>query len=184
MDIETFTFWSRLDVPGSDSAWVVRLEEGWMIYGAAVFAHENGPAFLNYGIEYDAAWETKLATIEGYIGDEPVRHAFMFQQGIWAHNGVRVDGMDGITQIDFGFTPATNYPILKKLNLSIGREANIESAWFDVGQKTISRLPQRFERQDERYYAYDAPRFGYSGFLDVMENGFVKVYPGLWEAKR
>jgi hypothetical protein len=65
--------------------------------------------------------------------------------------------------------------------LKIGEESPAPAAWLSFPELAIERLVQQYHRVDRTSYAYQAPTAGYADTLDVMENGFVTRYPGLWE---
>jgi hypothetical protein len=64
-----------------------------------------------------------------------------------------------------------------------GRAADVPVAWLDVSAGSLEALSQRYERRAEVTYWYEAPRFGYAALLEVTPAGFVKRYPGLWQAE-
>lgn len=183
MGVEAFILWRRLDVQGRDACWLERTVRGWELYGAAVFAHETGPAFINYNLEYDTQWRTQAAHTRGRVGMRNFEHNIARTEDGWDFDGRRLDGMHDIAQIDLGFTPATNLPTLKRLALDIGGKGVCDVAWFDVGQGGLSRLKQSYERKGERTYWYESPDNGYSAILMMAANGFVAEYPNLWRAE-
>jgi hypothetical protein len=94
------------------------------------------------------------------------------------------NGLSHIHDLDFGFTPATNMPQMKRLNLIVGRSGDLTVAWFDLGKPALEALPQHYKRLDASRYAYDSSRHGYAGTIELAETGFAKVYPGLWELEK
>jgi hypothetical protein len=50
-------------------------------------------------------------------------------------------------------------------------------------QRILKPLPQRYERRSETAYWYEAPTVRYAALLEVTSAGFVRLYPGLWEAE-
>lgn len=181
--MEAFTLWRRLDVQGRDACWLEKTLRGWELYGAAVFAHENGPAFINYDVEYDAEWNTIAAHTRGRVGHADVEHEILRGAGGWTLDGRIIDGLQDITQIDFGFTPATNLPQIRKLDLAVGARSVCDAAWFDFGERALKPLRQYYERKNERSYFYESPSANYAAILMVAENGFIAEYPNLWRAE-
>jgi hypothetical protein len=98
-------------------------------------------------------------------------------------NGAVVLDVGSCVDLDFGFTPATNLLQLQRLALHVGQAAQAPAAWLDVSTGTLELLPQRYERRAEATYWYEAPRVGYAALLEVAPSGFVRRYPGLWEAE-
>ena len=173
--------WRRLDVPGHDAAWLERRATGWYLHGTAVFQHERQPVALDYGIECNTAWVTERGHVQGVIGESKVDVAIeRDHEGRWLLNGSEVTAVEGLYDLDYGFTPATNFNQLQRVKLEMGEAQDVVVAWIDIDQSSLSVLPQRYERIDERRYAYASPATGYEEILTLDEHGFVTEYPGLW----
>jgi hypothetical protein len=85
--------------------------------------------------------------------------------------------------LDFGFTPSTNLLQLRRLALAVGQGVDAPAAWLDVSTGALTVLLQRYERRSDTTYWYEAPGFSYAALLEVDPVGFVRRYPGLWEAE-
>jgi hypothetical protein len=176
--------WRRLDVPGHDACRLERVDGGWRLAGVAVFRHERGSAQIAYELVVDERWTTRAGIVSGWVGDERVDvQVRRSSDGAWTLGDRRVRTVDGCAHLDFGFTPATNLPQLRALDLGRGASAACPVAWLDVPACALERIEQRYERVAEDRYAYESPRFGYSATLVTGADGFVKTYPGLWEAE-
>jgi hypothetical protein len=176
--------WRRLDAPGHDACRVEPAGDGWRLDGAAVFRHDGSAARLAYRVACDASWRTHEGSVHGWVGARAIDVAVRRTTGgAWTLNGVPVPGLAGCVDLDLGFTPATNLFQLRRIALGVGGDADVPVAWLDVPAGTLSVLPQRYERRDEGRYWYEAPRFGYTALLEVDPAGFVRRYPGLWEAE-
>ncbi|MCL6697546.1 putative glycolipid-binding domain-containing protein [Sphingomonas sp. NSE70-1] len=153
--------------------------DGWVLTGFAAF-FEQGVTGLHYRLELDSDYSTLRARIEGFREDRAVAHEFR-REGAWYLDGTQVAGLDDLVHLDFGFTPATNLQQLRHAGLAEGEEADIPAAWFDIGEPTLVRLPQHYRRLADDRYQYDSPTASYSAVLELAHNGFVRLYPGLWE---
>ena len=174
-------FWRRLDVPGYDACRLSQLPGGWRLDGATVFRHEQGPARINYVVECDANWRSRIGEIRGVIGDQdwdlriersPV--------GQWTLNGETVKDVDGCLDLDLGFTPSTNLLQLRRVRLEVGAQADVPVAWIDLPGATLQLLPQRYERRGPDSYWYESPAAGYAETLELAESGFARWYPRGW----
>lgn len=179
MPATAFAFWRRLDQPGHDAARLFEISEGWCLEGYAAFL-ENGATGLRYRVELAADWSTRTATIEGHRDGRLIRHEFA-RDGGWHLDGQSQADLDDLAHLDFGFTPSTNLQQLRHAGLAVGEEAEISAAWFDVGEGKLTRLPQRYRRIAEDRYWYRSPMGGYEAVLEIAANGFVRLYPDLWE---
>jgi hypothetical protein len=176
--------WRRLDAPGHDACRLEQAVLGWRLDGAAAFRHEGVPALLSYRVACDADFRSLRGTVSGWIDGNVVEwHAERSAGGQWTLNGEAVSGLDGCVDLDLGFTPATNAFHLRRVALPVGRSAEVPAAWLDVSTGSLERLVQRYERKSDDTYWYEAPRFEYGALLKVSPNGFVRSYPGLWEAE-
>lgn len=169
-------YWERLDVPGNDECRVLQTENGWRLEGYAEFSEGGQDHKIDYSVDCAANWNTWRAEIKGTSNLVISRRS-----GEWFLDGqLQEDIASSVTQIDFGFTPATNFIQLKQMDLKIGQSDDCVVAWFDLGEGELSYLHQHYERTGERTYAYDSPSYGYHETLTIAESGFVGDYPHLW----
>jgi hypothetical protein len=180
MDDTTFAFWRRLDRPGHDAARLARSSEGWTLEGYAAFL-ENGPTGLRYRVSLAPDYATLGATVEGHRSGATFKHEFKREAGQWLFDGKTAPGLGDLVHLDFGFSPATNLQQVRHAGLAVGDEAEISAAWFDIGESTLVRLPQQYHRIAEDRYWYSSPMGGYEAVLEMAGNGFVRLYPELWE---
>ena len=179
MSDRLIAFWRRLDRPGHDAAMLDRIEDGWALTGFAAF-HEQGITGLRYQVELSLDFTTRQARIDGFRSGQPFVHHFR-REGDWYLNDEKIEGFDDLVHLDFGFTPSTNLQQLRHADLAVGGEADIPAAWFDIGELGLIRLPQHYRRLAADRYQYDSPTASYSAELELAPNGFVRVYPDLWE---
>ena len=178
----TTAIWRRVDVPGHDAALVVRTDSGWRLEGSTVFVHERGPARAFYWVDCADDWRTRRAGVDAWVGD---RHCVLDiernERRQWRLNGAIVTGLDDCVDVDFGFTPATNFLQLHRCNLAVGERTEFPVAWIDVPEASLTRLPQKYERRSPDTYWYESPQGPYQAMLEIAVSGFVRVYPRLWE---
>ncbi|HEY6815358.1 MAG TPA: putative glycolipid-binding domain-containing protein [Croceibacterium sp.] len=180
MDDVIHAFWRRIDRPGHDVARLYRAPFGWVLDGYAVF-DENGPTGVRYRVELAADFATIRAFVEGHRSGMVIYHEVERQGLAWTLDGKAARGLDDLVHLDFGFTPATNFQQLRHAALGIGQEAAIDAVWFDIGEASLTRLPQRYRRIAEDRYWYSSPTTGYEAVLETAPNGFVQVYPDIWQ---
>lgn len=180
---ESTILWRRVDVPGHDACRLRALDDGRHLDGAAVFQYDGEPACLRYHLACDSAWRSLKGSVRGWVGARPIDLSIeRTADDHWTLNGERASHVDSCLDLDFGFTPATNLSQVRRLALSVQGAADVPVAWLDVATGALEVLHQRYERRDESSYRYEAPRFGYTAVLQVDPTGFVRLYPGLWEA--
>ena len=176
--------WRRVDAPGHDACRLVVDESGWSLDGAAVFQQDGEPAQIVYHLEGDKSWRTARGSAHGFVGtlrvDVEVQRS---ANGAWTMNGNTVNGLDDCEHLDYSFTPATNFPHLRRLEAAGLESADVPVAWLTFPFATLVRLPQRYSRRAAHRYWYEAPTVGYAAELELASTGFVRKYPGLWEAE-
>jgi hypothetical protein len=180
MEQSRTAFWRCLYSPGHDAALLAPTLSGWRLVGMAVFQGEEGPVAVNYTVETDEAWLTKRGSIRGFAAGRPFHHSIEHAADGWTLDG-KFNGLPELTDLDFGFTPATNLQQLKRAGLKIGERAEFSVVWFDIGKEHLVELPQIYERRDETRYWYESPTADYEAMLEIDSSGFARVYPDLWE---
>ena len=174
--------WQRLDTPGHDACAIAEDGGGHVIDGMAVFRDTDGIARLRYRVDCDAEWLTRRAWIDGWVGARRIDlQIARTEESQWTLNGELVAIVDGLRDVDLGFTPATNVLPIRRLRLDIGEEASAPAAWIDTADWRLKRLEQIYRRTSASTFDYRAPDQRYEGQLSVDDAGVVAHYPGLWE---
>ena len=185
--LEVTILWRRLDGPGHDAAMLVEAAGRAELRGMAVFQDEGGPTALHYTVRCDARWEATSAHIHGWRGTHPVELVITRDEaGRWRLNGAACPAVAGCLDLDLSFTPATNLLPLRRLDLSVGRMAEVRSAWLEWPAGTLAPLTQRYARESASTYRYQADLPGgslFEGALRVNPQGWVLDYAGLWQAE-
>lgn len=176
--------WRRLDAPGHDACRLLRVPGGYRLAGLAVGVEDGQAIALRYATDLDQRWRATAGLVTGWRGNEDVTLTITrLIDGRWTVNGRHVPEADDCVDLDYGFTPATNLAVLRRLALDIGTAADAPAAWLDVATGTLQVLPQRYERRSEHDYWYESPSGPYSATLRVDATGFCVDYPGLWESE-
>jgi hypothetical protein len=173
--------WRRLDRPGHDACKVEFTGASWVLSGTAVFLEEGVPAHLAYRVVTGPEWDTRVARVTGWLGEQVIDWTVHHESDGWRLDGRRAEGLEGCQDVDLGFTPATNLLQLQRLDLPIGGAAKFPVAWIDLSSPQLTALPQVYRRQGETTYAYESPQHGYRATLEIAPSGFVARYPDLWE---
>ncbi|MDB4947729.1 MAG: hypothetical protein JWM27_378 [Gemmatimonadetes bacterium] len=182
--IERTILWTRLDRAGHESARLVSGADGNRLQGTAVFEDGGRPCRLHYDIACDVRWRTLAATVEGWLGRDSVHLAIAADPatGRWTLDGRPCPQVDGHTDLDLSFSPVTNLLPIRRLGLSVGRQAYVAAAWLRVPSLTLEPLPQTYTRTGEETYRYESAGGAFVRDLTVDAAGLVTLYPGLWQA--
>lgn len=142
-------FWRCLYTQGHDAALLTPISNGWKLTGTAVFRDDNGPVSAGYSVEMDEAWGARRGAVAGFSDGRHFRHDIEKTAEGWMLDG-RPNGLVELPNLDFGFTPATNFQQLRRANLRIGERAEFSVAWFDIGRGSPGR-PAADLRAARRY---------------------------------
>jgi uncharacterized protein len=176
--------WRRLDSPGHDWARLSGPKSAPVLRGTSVFLEDGIPGRLDYRIRCDAGWETRGADVLGWVGDRKVTLSIgRSAAGSWTLNGRPVPEVEGCTDLDLSFTPATNLLAIRRLALGIGEEGEARAAWLVFPGLDLRPLAQRFRRSGGNSYSYRSDN-GFATELKVDGRGFVVDYPPLWTLAR
>jgi uncharacterized protein len=181
--------WRRLSMPGHDVARVTADGEGWRLSGMAAFRSESGPAALNYEVICEADWSTRMGLVRGFVGPAQVDWRIVREAGAWSLNGRPVTGLGHCLDLDFGFTPATNFTQTRRIALAVGQSADVPAAWIDadtaalVEAAELVEMRQTYVRRRDDACWYESSTTGYEALLEFAPDGFVRLYPELWEAE-
>lgn len=178
--------WRRVDVPGREEARIDRIADGWRLTGQLDAKAGGITVRLEYVIKCDAGWRTSTALVMGEADGRPVQFAIAVDAtGQWTVGGVPQPALAGATDVDLGFTPATNTLPIRRLLLDVGESASVKSAWLRFPELRLEPLEQTYTRHGVLEFSYEALVDGeiFRARLDTDAFGRVLRYEGLWEAE-
>lgn len=176
--------WRRLDTPGHEACRYFLHDSSWHLVGTAVFAHNAQPCRLDYVVVCNAAWQTVSGTVRGWIGDETIAiEVAVDATRRWWLNGTECPAVAGSTDIDLNFSPSTNLLPIRRLDLAIGQEAQVQAAWLRFPSFTLEPLVQCYRRLDAATYRYESAGGMFTTDLQVNAAGFVTLYPRFFQVE-
>lgn len=175
--------WRRLGRPGHESARLTVQGSQWHLGGTAVFLHEGQPCRLDYLVVCDSEWHTVAGRVSGWVGERTIEIDCTVDGARWMLNGAEQPTVEGCTDLDLNFSPSTNLLPIRRLNLDVGQEAEVRAAWLRFPSFALEPLAQVYRRIAPGIYRYESAGGRFVTELQVNADGFVTVYPGLWEAE-
>ena len=176
--------WRAIYWAGHEACRLYQVNSEWRLEGTAAFLHEGRTCRLSYLIVCNAIWHTRNAEVSGWFGDEEIKlELFVNPHHQWEVNGVAKPAVDGCIDLDLNFSPATNLLPIRRLNLEVGRQAQVKAAWLRFPTFELEPLAQVYERLGEFKYRYCTPKENFNAELTVNKVGFVTHYPQLWEVE-
>lgn len=181
MDDDHSILWRRLDMPGHESARVYGDDDGWYLDGAAIFLQGDKPCRLEYFIECDPDWHTTTVIVDGWVGDDVVAHEVTVnEQGVWLLDDVEIPAVKGCIDIDLNFSPITNLLPVRRLDLTVGRSAEVRAAWLRFPSFELEPLEQTYTRIDDTTLKYESHNGEFVRELRINEAALVLEYPDFW----
>lgn len=147
--------------------------------GRVIVPHRERPMMISYQVETNLDWSTASATIR-YESPELTADMTIARVGdVWTLNDEELPHLRGCTDIDLGWTPATNTLPIRRLDLASGETTEIEAAWLRFPELDVIASAQTYQRIDEETWEYRSN--GFTATLVTDEGGFVRRYgDGLW----
>ena len=189
MTLNQTILWRRLDEPGHEFAQLFFEDAVWRLTGTAIFAFGRQqrqparvrPVRLDYLVICDADWQTRSASVSGWVGDETIRVDLSVDESRrWRLNGIEVPEVEGCVDIDLSFSPSTNMLPIRRLRLNIGDEVAAKAAWLRFPDFKLEPLDQSYRRISGASYRYESGAGKFVAQLSINEAGVVTGYPNLW----
>ncbi|MDU8910746.1 putative glycolipid-binding domain-containing protein [Aestuariicoccus sp. MJ-SS9] len=171
--------WRALDRDGEDTCRLCHMDDGWMLVGHARFRSERGWSALDYVVRCGADWLTQSADVTGVHNGANVALRFLRTGEMWTLGDLPRPELRGASDIDFGFSPATNLMPVRRLP-EVGR-IDTKAVWLRDPAKPPETLDQSYTRERGGLVRYHAEQTGFTALLSLDDHGFVLAYPGLWE---
>ncbi len=172
--------WYSAEDRSSEHCTLSKTDEGWLIGGWTVLPIAGVPSHIRYQVQTDHHWSTQRASIE-VESAVPSSIEVTVSGRRWSIAGERRPDLDGCTDIDLGWTPATNLLPIRRLNLEIGDTATVDAAWLRFPELEFEHSEQRYVRTGGRRWRYESGSYGCE--LVTNDVGFVVDYDdGLWTA--
>jgi len=135
---------------------------------------------LDYGLETDSDLATARIALRARTEDGERRLDLRRDpDGAWQADADLPD-LSGALDCDLGLSPLTNFMPVQREDITRGGEAKeFVMAWIAVPSLAVHRSEQRYEPIDATTVRYVGRHRSFEGELDLDEDGFVMVYPGL-----
>jgi uncharacterized protein len=154
--------WRRSDEMESDELCTMTTRDGGLsLIGTVLGAGSDGvPVRTEYRVLADGAGLTTAVHVRDLRGFEQrtltlARDA----KGGWTVDGAQVRALKGCTDVDLGFSPATNTLPIRRLHLGVGMSQTIKAAWVRFPELDVVAAAQTYTRLDEFTYRYASGTF-------------------------
>lgn len=170
--------WQFIDGEGHDRCTLEPDAEGHRLAGTALFSHDGASYDIRYTIITDAEWHTRVVAAH-VQGDGRERRLSLRADGAgaWRMSDIELPELAGCLDVDLAFTAATNTLPIRRLELDVGRGAEIAVAHVGFPENQLTRATQSYARLDVDRYRYTSGG-GKEAELTVNDAGLVIEYPG------
>jgi len=156
----------------------------WHLTGTAAFVHNQQPCRLDYLVVCNSEWQTLSGKVNGWVGNETIDLDLSVDSARrWRLNGTESPAVTGSVDLDLNFSPSTNLLPIRRLNLAIGQEAEVQAAWLRFPSFTLEPLKQLYRRIDVATYRYESAGGRFVTELQVNAAGLVTLYPNFWQVE-
>jgi hypothetical protein len=169
--------WRALDRDGEDKCRLARVNGGYILVGHARFRDAHGWAALDYVLRCDGGWLTRSCDVTGTHGGSELGLRLERDGDGWRLNESEQPQLAGCTDVDLGFTPATNLVPIRRLP-EVGSIDTV-TARLCLPGPSLERADQRYTRERGGYVHVGNGET--TAHLAIDGVGFVTEYPGLWE---
>jgi hypothetical protein len=193
MALNRLLTWRGLDFPRMELAEVELGDGGLSARGVQIGTSgvaqgaEDGEAVdvpgryrLDYELETDSDLVTTRIALTARAEDGERRLDLRRDpEGAW-HADAELPDLSGALDCDLGLSPLTNFMPHQREGITRGGEAKeFVMAWIAVPSLEVHRSEQRYEPIDATTVRYVGRHRSFEGELELDEDGFVVVYPGL-----
>jgi hypothetical protein len=176
--------WRRLDQSGHEFSRLYLQDSHRHLAGTAVFAHDQQACQLDYLVVCNAEWQTISGRIAGWVGNQPVEIELTADGARrWWLNGAECPAVAGYLDLDLNFSPSTNLLPIRRLELAIGMEAEVQAAWLRFPGFTLEPLVQLYRRMSAATYRYESAGGTFVAELQVNTMGFVTSCANIWQVE-
>lgn len=174
--------WRKIDSSGLEYCQVQAYYGGWQIEGTALFTVAAAAAQVRYSVVCDNFWRTRKVEVHAKIGlNEQQLQLTVDQRQRWWLAGRELEPVRGCSDVDLGFSPATNTLPIRRLRLAVGQKSNLTAAWVRFPELEIEPLPQQYTRLAENRYKYESGNGRFETEIEVDQHGLITHYPNGWQ---
>ena len=180
---EHHVLWHCASLTSSEHASLVEHASGHRFHGVVVLPLDGVPCHIDYDVVVDGEWRSRVATAT-ITTPAGVRRIGLTSDldGHWRLDGVPASQLDGCSDIDLGWTPATNTLPIRRLGLAVGETATITAAWVRYPELDVLAVEQEYTRLADDRWRYRSGEFERELITDRTTGLVVAYGDDLWQA--
>lgn len=157
--------------------------EGFRLQGTAVLPRFDLPCHIEYRVVVDRHWcpSESAMTIETSEGARRISLR-SDRKGGWVIDGLPAPHLKDCVDIDLGWTPATNTVPMRRLDIGIGRTANVSAAWVRFPELDVVKNEQSYTRLAPDRWRYRSGDYDFELVTDAATGLVLSYGDELWRA--
>ena len=160
-----------------------RTDDGWVFTGVATLVIADRPGHIAWRVQTDDRWRTRAVGARIVSGGEDRAMTIVSDgAGHWRADGDPVPALDGCTDVDLGWTPATNTLPIRRLDLAIADETTIPVAFLRFPELTLVRSDQTYSRLAADRWRYRSGPYDFELTTDPVTGIVMRYGQQLWRA--
>lgn len=175
--------WTSSELSSAEHLVLASSSSGWALRGTVVLSIGDEPGHIAYEVQTDRGWNTRSVEAHVRWADRRMDFEVEVSGDVWRVNGeIRVD-LTGCTDVDLGWTPATNTLPMRRLGLEVGETKSTTAAWLRFPELRFEVSTQEYSRLDETTWRYRSASS--ESLLEVTSDLLVSRYgDDLWVASQ
>ncbi len=175
--------WHCSSLASSEDATLIEGEHGCRLRGLAVLPLGIEPCHIDYDVLCDKNWVPRSCSVRVDLPTQ-ARTIELRRDGVghWKHDGTNAPQLDGCSDIDLGWTPATNTIAIRRLDLDIGDTASIVAAWLRVPELDVVANRQHYTRTAPDRWRYRSDDYDFELVTDAPSGLVLQYGDDLWRA--
>jgi hypothetical protein len=180
---ETYILWHCAGLASSEYASLSDRDNGHRLQGLTVMPLEDRPCHIEYAVAVDAAWSPHFVTATITTPAQiTTRQLERDADGHWRLDRQVAVYLDGCTDVDLGWTPATNTIPIRRLDLAAGDTEVISAAWIRFPELDVVVSQQRYTRLADDCWRYQSGQYDFDLTTDVASGLVLQYGDDLWRA--
>jgi hypothetical protein len=182
-NLQRTLIWNALYSPGAEYFNLWREHNGWRLEGKVAVVLDSYPVHVHYHVACDVQWHTRVVEVEMKMGATTRSlHITVDERRRWHLGGEEIRAVRGCYDVDLSVTPATNTLPIRRLNLTVGENADVAAAWILFPELTVRTLSQKYTHLEPSRYWYQSELGDTIWDIEVDDLELVRRYSNLWEA--
>jgi len=184
MDVITKLAWKGIENATFEHCTVTRSPGNILVQSKLEGPVNNVHTIVEYEVRLTTSWIVTSVLLKMTLAgaSEQVIKLTHNKLGDWADDSLHtLTDLETCMDVDISVTPFTNTLPLKRLCFKTGESRELKMVYFDLPSFEVKASRQRYTYLGNNRFIYEGIDTGYKNEIAFTPDGFVKLYPGLFE---